>query len=55
MNFKTFCKTIILSLLILVGFSFWGCASLPKEVYVPMNPEVEKLRSIENSRCKPLC
>ena len=43
MNFKTSCKTIIFSFLILGGFSFWGCASLPKEVYVPLNPAVERL------------
>ena len=43
MNSKAFCKTLIFSFLILGGFSFWGCASLPKEVYVPMNPEVERL------------
>jgi len=41
MNSKTFCKTIIFSFLILGGFSLWGCASLPKEVYVPLNPDVE--------------
>ena len=43
MNSKTFCKTIIFSFLILGGFYFGGCASLPKEVYVPLNPDVERL------------
>ena len=43
MDSKTFCKTKIFSFLFLWGFSFWGCATLPKEVYVPMNPDVERL------------
>jgi hypothetical protein len=44
MNSKTFCKTIILSLLILFGFSFWGCATMPKEISIPMNADVERLQ-----------
>ena len=44
MDPKTFCKMIILSLLVLFGFSFWGCATLPKEISVPMNADVQKLQ-----------
>ena len=43
MNSKTFCKAILFSFLILFGFSFWGCATLPKEIYVPLNSEAERL------------
>jgi hypothetical protein len=43
-NSKIFCKTIILSFLVLFGFSFWGCITLPKEIYVPLNADVEGLR-----------
>ena len=43
MNSKTFCKTVIFYFLILFGFSFWGCATLPKEIYVPLNPGAERL------------
>jgi len=45
MNSKTFCKTVIFAFfLILFGFSFWGCASLPKEINVPLYGEAEKIR-----------
>jgi hypothetical protein len=44
MNSKTFCKTIIFYFLILFGFSFWGCASLSKEICVPLNGEAEQIR-----------
>jgi hypothetical protein len=29
--------------LILFGFSFWGCATLPKEIYVPLKGEAGKI------------
>lgn len=35
---------MILFLLVLFGFSFWGCATLPKEIFVPMNADVERLQ-----------
>ena len=43
MNSKTFYPTLIFSFLILLGFSFWGCAPLPKEINVPLNTDVERL------------
>jgi len=44
MNLTTSCKTTILSLLVLFGFSFWGCATLPKEISVPMDADVGRLQ-----------
>ena len=35
--------TLIFSFLILLGFSFWGCAPTRKEIYIPLNPEAERL------------
>jgi hypothetical protein len=43
MNSKTLYPTLIFSFLILLGFSFWGCAPMPKEIYVPLNTDVERL------------
>ena len=43
MNSKTFYPTLIFSFLILLGFSFGGCASMKKEIYIPLNPEVDRL------------
>jgi hypothetical protein len=44
MNSKPFCKTVIFAFLILLGFSFGGCATSPKEVYVPLNREAERIQ-----------
>jgi hypothetical protein len=43
MNSKTFCKTVISAFLILFGFSFWGCTTLPKAIYVPLKGEAERI------------
>lgn len=43
MNSTTFCKIVTFSFLILFGTSFWGCASLRKELNVPLNADVERL------------
>jgi hypothetical protein len=43
LNSKTFYQTLIFSFLILLGFSFWGCAPMPKETNVPLNTDVERL------------
>jgi hypothetical protein len=40
---KAFYQTLIFSFLILLGFSFWGCAPTRKEIYVPLNPEADRL------------
>ena len=43
MNIKTVWKTILFYFLILSGFSFWGCATLPKEINVPLNGEAGRV------------
>ena len=43
MNSKTFYPTLIFSFLILLGFCFGGCAATRKEIYIPLNPEVDRL------------
>jgi hypothetical protein len=40
---KPLYKTLIFSFLILLGFSFWGCAPMRKEIYIPLNPEADRL------------
>jgi len=44
MNSKSFCKNVVFAFLALFGFSFWGCATLPKEIYVPLKGEAENIR-----------
>jgi len=44
MNSKTVGKTILVCFLILSGFSFWGCATLPKEILVPLNAESQRIQ-----------
>jgi len=44
MHSKTSCKTVIFAFLLLFGFSFGGCATLPKEIYVPLQGEAERIR-----------
>jgi hypothetical protein len=43
MNSKILWKTILFYFLILSGFSFWGCATLPKEINVPLNGEAGRI------------
>ena len=40
---KALYPPLIFSFLILLGFSFWGCASTKKEIYIPLNPEAERV------------
>lgn len=43
MNSRIFNKITVVSILILFGFSFWGCAPLRKELYVPLDADLERL------------
>ena len=40
---KALYQILIFSFLILLGFSFWGCAAAKKEIYIPLNPEADRL------------
>jgi len=40
---KALYQTLIFSFLILLGFSLWGCAPTKKEIYIPLNPEADRV------------